>query len=370
METCGLCDHPLLQKVYAPMGSSSQTVTLCPHCGCCQSLPRRRPTGPKTPSISGDADWGNLRIGKELRLPAHLPHLRDSLSGSQTTLDLGANRGAFARWWASQPHAGALHGIEPDLRLHEGLNGLYDRLWLQPVEEVDLPPQAYHFIYCVHTLEHLAEPRACLAQLHRSAAPDCHLFLEVPDLAFIGRPDVLEEFFLDKHLFHFSREHLGCLLAAAGWHPDRWIPDPLGENLTLIARPSFSRTDIPPQKEANSWRMTLHHYAQTLARNRAGLAQRIAALPACRNLVCFGGGRLFDLAFSLGGLRPQAVVDSHLHRHLKERHGVPFFPPDHLKELQPDLIVIASRGFQAEIREQIQQILPQAPPIFALFQTA
>lgn len=367
MESCGLCDQPFLQKVYAPMGSSSQTVTLCQHCGCCQSLPRRRPTGPRTPSISGDADWGNLRIGKELRLPAHLPHLSESLGRGRTVLDLGANRGAFARWWVNQSERGTLHGIEPDLRLREGLDGLYQRLVLQPVAEVDLAPQAYHFIYCVHTLEHLAEPRACLRQLQQAAAPDCRLFLEVPDLAFIRRADVLEEFFLDKHLFHFSREHLDGMLATAGWHPERWFADPLGENLTLIARPSSARQYCPPPGEGNSWQTALHHYAETLARNRAALAQRIAALPVCHNLVCFGGGRLFDLAFSLGGLRPKAVVDSHLHLHLKKRHGVPFFPPERLKELQPDLIVIASRGFQQEIRQQIQQILPEPPAICALF---
>ena len=55
--------------------------------------------------------------------------------------------------------------------------------------------------------------------------------IDAPNIAFLGSDDVVEEWFIDKHLFHFSPRTLARMLEATGFEivegPDRTDRDNL-----------------------------------------------------------------------------------------------------------------------------------------------
>ncbi len=50
------------------------------------------------------------------------------------------------------------------------------------------------------------------------------LVLDAPNIALIGGDDILEEWFIDKHLYHFSRNHAGADDRGGGLHHPRTSP--------------------------------------------------------------------------------------------------------------------------------------------------
>lgn len=361
MDRCDLCDSQRLAPVYQP-GQTDQRIYVCRECGLCQSLPRfRQPE--KTVAISGDANWGNIRIGKGLRVAQHLTWLKPLIQPN-SVLEVGTNRGAFVRSLLKQfPHT-LIDAIEPDTRLKPALQDLNLRnLWWDRIENLALAKHTYDFMYCSHTLEHLEHPSSVLCQLHEALKPDGLLFIEVPDLAFIQRPDVYEEFFIDKHRYHFSKSSLIQLLGRTGWQIEHWFADPLQENLSVLVskgpRQVYEKSPGPEKDLFAS-------YAQNLLDNRRTLRARVAAMPTHQRCVSFGGGRLFDIARRYGGFQPVAVVDTHLAQHLSELGGIPVHPPLDLARLNPDLVVLASRGFVSEMERIVREQLPEVA-IYALF---
>lgn len=81
-----------------------------------------------------------------------------------------------------------------------------------------LPCDGFRMAYCVHTLEHLADPGALLRTLRRRAAPGAHLYLEVPDHEPLDpEADRLATLRTAQHLHYFRLDTLERLAASRGW---------------------------------------------------------------------------------------------------------------------------------------------------------
>ncbi len=75
-----------------------------------------------------------------------------------------------------------------------------------------------------------------LAEHWRTLKPGGLLIVDAPNIALICSDDILEEWFIDKHLFHFSAGTLARLLHANGFEVIDG-PDPSDrENLLFAAR--------------------------------------------------------------------------------------------------------------------------------------
>ncbi len=97
---CELCRRDALEQVYTPERSTRGiTVHLCRNCGLVQSLPRHDRAARAPAAVSSGADWGNVRYGKGFRTKAALEALERNvnLSDAHSVLDVGSNRGSFAR---------------------------------------------------------------------------------------------------------------------------------------------------------------------------------------------------------------------------------------------------------------------------------
>jgi SAM-dependent methyltransferase len=368
-DLCDLCRLPSLEPLYHPPGTGrGLTVHLCNHCGLLQSLPRIDRAPRREASVSSGADWGNVRYGKGFRTDAALSLLRArvDLSHPLRVLDVGSNRGSFAHAFLSEaPHA-QLTCVEPDERVAASCEKLKRAETVRArIEDTRFADESFDVIHSCHTIEHLRSPNAVLAEHWRTLKPGGLLVVDAPNAELIASDDIIEEWFIDKHLFHFSAGTLGHLLHASAFEIIDG-PDPSdATNLLLAARkrPVAARPVLRAAREADRSFDLVTAYIANRARNLALLstvAAEIASL-AHKRVVLWGAGRLFDALVLHGGFNPRSLallIDTHLKTHLSARHGMNLSGPDELAAVNPGLIVVMSRAFAGEI---VQIARAQAP---------
>lgn len=230
--TCNLCKTRTLEPVYSPLGSRMQAeVNVCTTCGLLQTLPRLDDQN-WGPSLSHLADFGGVRMGKGFRLGAVETFQPGAI------LDVGANRGTFYDVATGLWPSAAITAVEPD-------QNICRKDWInRRIEEVSFAPDSFDFIYCVHTLEHLPDPVRELARLNAWLKPGGYLYLEVPNaMGWVDYPLLVEEFFIDRHLYHFTISTLTKCVKLAGLRVLKFI-EISSENITAICSKSFPITPI------------------------------------------------------------------------------------------------------------------------------
>ncbi len=357
-DLCGATPEPVYR---AADTARDADVCVCLSCGLVQTVYGGREEGRHAPSTSSGAGWGNIRHGKGLRLDAVKEILATKLDWStiHDVLDVGSNRGDFAHWLFEHASTSDLIAIEPDCHIVESYK-TDDRIDLRVArfEHVNLPPTSIDLAFCFHTLEHAASALNMLQQIRDALRPDGRLFLEVPNLALIDDPHIAEDFFIDKHSFHFDSASMLDLLAVAGFVPE-WGPLDDDSNITVIARRAEPTTvALCPERAARHIDL-IERYAHHLAENRealVGIAERIGELAARQRTAVWGAGRLFDALIRFGGLDPSAllVIDEYLARHLDTIHGVPVQRSDVLRRDPPQVVFVLAKSSAADITQRIR----------------
>lgn len=368
--TCDLCRTASLITVYRPSKSQrGMLVCVCSHCGLVQSAQTSAAPEDRVKSISSEADWGNIRHGKGARFGAALHILENAIpwDSVRSALEIGSNRGAFVKWM-HETHPGiALTAIETDqalaedYRSQEGLKLIIDR-----AENVRLSGGQFDFIFSSHTLEHAASACAMLAQSYNALGKGGLMFLEVPNIAAIRQLDIVEEHFIDKHVFHFDRSLLVEYCEYTGFEIIQGRSDEDPFNITLLMRkgPGSSRSGAwpePNERPADN-RESIMRYIETLRHNREllrSIVEHVLAPLALRQKVAYwGAGRIFDALVKFGGLESKDVyclVDRFLSGILTEVHGIPVKTPDALRKLEPQVMIVLARSSEDEITRQAQR---------------
>src|SRR5262249_25530020 len=126
-EPCNLCGNDSLEPIYQPERSTRGiTVFHCQHCGLLQSLPRADRAPRQSAQVSSGADWGNVRYGKGFRTKEALAALarHAALTDDLQILDVGSNRGSFAKAALEALPEAYLTAVEPDERVAQSCAGL------------------------------------------------------------------------------------------------------------------------------------------------------------------------------------------------------------------------------------------------------
>ena len=369
---CDFCGTDSLTFAYQPDGSTrGLKVYLCRHCGLVQSAPRIDRTEKRhDAAVSGGADWGNVRYGKGFRTQAAMDALarHGKFDGAIRLLDVGSNRGRFAAAFLEAAPQAQVTAVEPDERYADSCAGLpRTQLMLSRIEDTALDDASFDVVHSCHTIEHLANPFASLKDHARMLKPGGLLVLDAPNIALIGGDDILEEWFIDKHLYHFSEATLGRMIEAAGFaiveHPD---PKDRINLLFVAKKTGAAATDIAADAaEVVRAEKLLASYVETRAANCAALAAAARELESLKpqRVALWGAGRLFDSLVRTGGFDPASLallIDAHLIQHMDSRHGVRLSPPHALAGAKVDVIVAMSRGFADEIVAEARRLAPKA----------
>ena len=372
---CELCHHETLTQVYEPERSTrGLKIYLCNHCGLMQSLPRIDRAPRRIAAVSGGADWGNVRYGKAFRTDAAMKVLarHADFNSEISLLDVGSNRGSFVKAFLSAAPNAHILALEPDERVVDSCKGLErtDSICSR-IEDAALESGRFDIVHSCHTIEHLAHPQEILADHWRVLKPGGLLVLDAPNIAILGESDIIEEWFIDKHLYHFSARTLIRMVRAAGFDIVEAPDSKDRANLLIVARKSEGAVrarDDDPLEVAEAERL-IALYGATRARNLAALTALAAdiARMAPRRVAMWGAGRLFDSLVTHGGFEPamlSALIDKHLKQYVGERHGRALVEPQALTDAQPGVVIVMSRGFAQEIADEAKALAPDAEIIF------
>ncbi len=368
---CDFCRSSSLQFAYTPDGTTrGLKVYVCGVCGLVQSLPRVARTAERhAAAVSGGADWGNVRYGKGFRTTQALEALarHADLSASLKLLDVGSNRGSFARAFLDKAPLAGLTAVEPDERYADSCAELPRTELIQlRTENTAFEDSSFDIVHSCHTIEHLGEPFAALKDHARVLKTGGLLVIDAPNTALLGGQDIVEEWFIDKHLFHFSARTLSRMIEAAGFTIIEQNDPRDAVNLLFVAQKTgapICDIEADPAEAAEAMSL-MARYQRTRAHNLVALAQAAKELNALkpRKVALWGAGRLFDLLVRDGGFDPATLallIDTHLKKHMDSRHGVMLATPDALPA-DIDAVVVMSRMFADEITTEIRRRAPQA----------
>jgi SAM-dependent methyltransferase len=369
--SCDFCGHDSLQYAYTPDGGTrGLKVYVCAHCGLTQSAPRIARTKDRHgAAVSGGADWGNVRYGKGFRTRQALEAIarHADLNVSLSVLDVGSNRGSFARALLDAAPKAALTALEPDERYADSSAGLERTELVQArTENFRFDEARFDIVHSCHTIEHLGEPFAALIDHARVLKDGGLLVIDAPNTALLGGEDIVEEWFIDKHLFHFSARTLARMIEAAGFTIIEQNDPTDAINLLFVARKTGTPNTViaADPAEAVQALALIASYQKTRAHNLAALsvaAREISAL-APRRVALWGAGRLFDLLVREGGFDPATLallIDANLKKHMDSRHGTALSTPDDLSG-NADVVVVMSRMFADEITADVKTRAPRA----------
>lgn len=359
-QACDRCGTVALSALYTPIGTRRGVqVALCQQCGLVQSIQTISTPSERIQSLSCDADWGNVRHGKGARLNSAITFISDHVVWPhlRRVLDVGANRGDFVLWIAEHSSNAEIIAVEPDVNVLNAyrevprINTIVGRF-----ETVELIAP-FDFIYCSHTLEHAQSSRKMLERLRDLLGDQGLLYLEVPALEAISKSGIVEEYFIDKHTFHFDRKglrewvsELGLCVVAENDSHDLY-------NITLLLKRGEQHPSFCNSERVEHNRKLIHNYLKQLEANRKILKymveQQLRPLATRQRVAYFGAGRIFDALVKYGGLDPHSVhvlVDSYLHGKVPEIHGLPIEKPAALKQFEPQVCVVLGRSAEDQMR--------------------
>lgn len=356
---CDLCGASALTKVYAvPNSARGAQIWSCDVCGLLQSF-YTRVAHPHPPTTDSGPGWGNVRHGKNLRFEAVSPLLDRIMPSAQVpVLDVGANRGAFLEWMQAHRSEWSVDVIEPDQRLAKDLKLQHNVRFLgYRIEDVAFAPDNYGFIFCLHTLEHLPSAKSFMNQIKGASSDAVQMLLEVPDTRLISDPLIIEEYFIDKHSFHFDSSTLQRLAVSTGWNMLDSLPRD-GRNIGGAYRTG----SIALQEESSEKPIEvtlIEEYAETLTRNRTflpAIARKLENLAARQRVVFWGGGRSLDALVRFGTFEPTSkiVVDTFLTGKVQSPWNTPILAPTEITSLALDCVVVFAKGASHAIRSQLE----------------
>ncbi len=350
IDSCDLCGSVGLTPIYRPETTQRDlTVFVCSVCGLVQSLPRVDRIATHIPTPSSGADFGNLRYGKQFSLPLLESILRKHLDKDKPKrcLDVGAGRGWVAQKISELVIVESMWCVEPDTNL---VNPNETWIWLEDrIENILLPDEYFDLIVCTHTAEHLKSPRLTLCKLNAAMIENGFLYIVVPNIEYIGTDNQIAEWFLDKHLFHFSPNVFVRLLRETGFSVVERVTD--SEDINILAR----KTTCIGQHVFDSTLALIDKYNDNRKRLNDVVQQNVTVLNDMvergDKIGVWGAGRILD-AYRMAGLnvKEMIVVDLYI-----PETSLPISrEPKSL--LECDLVVIMSNAYRDEIHKSLKSL--------------
>ncbi len=104
------------------------------------------------------------------------------------------------------------------------------------IENIRLPDAGFDIVHSCRTIEQLVSPGSTLRDHWRVLRPGGLLIVDAPNIAAIGSDPIMEEWFTDQRLYHFSHTTLARLLEACGFDIIAGLDPKDCENLIFAAR--------------------------------------------------------------------------------------------------------------------------------------
>ena len=352
MFKCDACDTELSTICYKPSNSAYDVdVYQCPRCSLVQSI-KMIDNPKKNKTVSCDADWGNVRHGKSLRFDILKTSFLNDLDFTRfkSCLDIGSNRGDFVNFAASLNPSMLIDAVEPDgsviKNYNNGINIHNDRF-----ENTNLSNK-YDFIYSCQTLEHATSAKKMLADSVKLLSNEGMMLIDVPSVEIIQDKNIIEEFFIDKHSFHFDATSLEYLLNVSNLEIIK--KDYNKYNLSVLVRKRNNSSEY--LSDVNDIIPICKTYLKKRESNRKLLKKlvslKIDPLLKKQKVGIWGASRTLDALIKYGDLdieKVHVIVDSYLFDKIKVLGKIKIKEPSYLKQYEPSVVIVLARSAEDEI---------------------
>ena len=363
-DNCGISDFSLAYKV--PDSLRGLNVYVCNNCSLSQSLPRIDHVQNRPKRVTSGAAWGNIRYGKAFITEKSIKILEKfvDLSNDLNFIDIGSNRGSLINALYEKYPNLRITAVEPDKRVivdykkNPKLECFFER-----IENIEFKKNSFDIVYSAHTIEHLKSPSQTLKNIRSWMKEDAICYFEVPNLFSIKQDNLIEEFFIDKHLFHYSEETFSDLIEMSGFSilDDGIFID--NDNIRIVCKPRKNPIKVDFKREKKSKLIFNMHevYAKNLKNNYDKIkraSKKISQLCKKKRVVFWGAGRIFDSIVVNGNLDTSllhGLVDKNLPNFVSEMHGKKILFTTEIENLNPEAIVISSRAYKNEIINEINE---------------
>lgn len=353
---CTVCGG-VANYIYTPVGGDGRVVYHCDGCDTAFTFPMKSDNG-KVKSNGYNAGFGNLRIGKDASVDRGIKFLEKhfGINPNDTIFDVGVNRGAFVRYLIGKVDT-SVDGVEPDFSIlfDQDLTGSgfahinNARVVEKTIEEYEFQGNKYDLIYMSHTLEHVDDPVGVLKKLRGALARDGSIYIEVPNIEIIGDSTIVEEFFINKHRYHFSVASLVNTIELSGLSVSVIESDM--DAICVLCEIGAGHASVKP---TYSIKRLISKYRKMVEVNHSMVYKRVIELNDLidrKRTVAWGAGRIFNLmkfrGLDVGKL--ERVVDTYMAG--MEIDGVVVSSPSHI--LYGDNVIICSREYYDEIEKEV-----------------
>jgi len=306
-------------------------------------------------TTSADADWGNVRHGKGLRFEVLKNNFDLEKLARGRVLDIGSNRGDFVNWASTMAGVTKVVAVEPDNTLmSDYVAGI--SLHKAKLEDVNFENDKFDFIYCCQTLEHADSAFEMLKNLRGLLNTNGKALIDIPNIDVIKKDETIEEFFIDKHSFHFDEPTILKYFSRLGLKTCAFNGDQY--NLSYLVEACDAQPEMLPLSKLVSHEDFVK-YQRNLAINRSNLNRlvKLRIVPVLERQKCaiWGAGRTLDALIKFGSLKLDSritIVDSYLYDKIKILDEHQIHKPSFLKLVEPQVVFILANSAEDQLAEK------------------
>lgn len=280
---------------------------------------------------------------------------------SSSILELGCATGRLLAMLREEGFAN-VQGLDPSPGCAKAAWDLYKvPVFAGSLFNIPAPSIPYDLAISVGVLEHIEDVSKALDCLRAVLSPRGLVYAEVPDGSqYAGRPDAPYQEFSIEHINFFSTVSLSNLFRRNGFRPvsTGQAVRQQNENTTCpVAFGLFEKVDsMLPIERDESTEPGLRRYIEESAAVDKRVQQIIQDGARGRELLVWGAATHTQRLLAVGAfsnIRISAFVDSNPKLHGHTLQGIPIVSPASLGGRR-EPILISTRGFQREIRDQIR----------------
>ena len=294
-------------------------------------------------------------------------------SRSSKVLEIGCATGRLLSVVRDAGYAD-VEGIDPSPGCAQAARELYKvRVRAGSLFDVSALPESYDFVILIGVLEHIEDLKTALASIWRSLTPEGRVYAEVPDGSRLaGRPDAPYQEFSTEHINFFSTTSLTNLFRTNGFEEifaSKAIRQQNANTTIPAAFGIYSRGHGRPIEYDDTTEPGLRRYIEESAGVDLRVQKVIEDSALGREIVVWGTGTHTQRLLAAGAfmnVRIAAFVDSNPKFQGRTLSDILVIGPEALHQ-RSEPILISSRGFQREIRDQIRDELNLPNEIIVLY---
>lgn len=237
----------------------------------------------------------------------------------------------------------------------------FERVFYQ-ADHIEFEPD---FIFCRHTLEHIAELRAFMRLIRDSIGPrKIDVWFDLPDATRVWNEGAFWDVYYE-HAAYLTPKSLARLFRLSGFQVHELTNEYDGQWLSIIASTDPKRDQIISQLEMDDVAMDAGHAMNMFEQNARmkidSWNQKLKQASADAKRVILWGGGSKAVAFLTTLDMSDAidyVVDINPHKSGKFMPGTghPVVAPSHLKSHPPDLVIVMNPIYLTEIQGEVQSL--------------